>query len=111
MRSWTGIPELKQSYRTLGPKKFIPMMLGTFAWIGIGAWLTIAMDYPRSVGSTCRRKCLIEEYWYSGALLERGDPMSLCLFVYLWSMPALVIGAFAYAFVTKRGIFKKSDSE
>lgn len=106
-RSWTGIPELKESYRMLGPVRFSLLMFGTLVYVGIGAWLTIKTNHPRAAGSTCQRKCMIESYWYSPHLLS-GGPIELLTFVWLWLLPATIPAAFIYAFVTKRGIFKKN---
>lgn len=109
--SITGIPELRESYRKLGAVRFWLIMAGTLAWIGAGAALSISLRYPQAFGSNCHRKCMIESYWYSPELLHHGGPASYALFVWLWSMPALVIGALISAFIMKRGIFKKSGSE
>lgn len=102
MRSWTGIPELKESYRTLGAMRFCLVLLGTLAYIGTGAALSIALDYPQAFGSTCRRKCLIENYWYSPALLTDDNTLAYALFLWLWSLPAVVVGTLIYATLKKR---------
>jgi hypothetical protein len=101
-RSFTGIPELKESYRKLGPLRFALTMLGTLLYIGIGAALAITKNYPAAYGSSCRRKCFIENYWYSPELLSQGDFYAYALFAWLWSMPALVVGVLIYAALKKR---------
>ena len=108
--SITGIPELREYHKKVGPLRFWSLMGCTFTWIGIGAWLAIYLNFPTAYGSTCHRKCLLEEFWFSPALVSEGhrNVTELALFAWLWSMPALVVGAFAYAFVTKTGIFKKN---
>lgn len=111
MRSWTGIPELKEGYRQLGPARFWALMVAILAWIGVGAWLTVTANWPGTCDHEGRRTIgFLKQLGCSPDLLT-GGPREWALFLWLWSMPALVIGAFAYAFVTKRGIFKKSDSE
>jgi len=85
-------PTFMDSYRKLGPLRFSLVMLGTFGWIGLGTWLSITDNYPRIYGSTCQRKCLIEDYWYSPQLLIHGGWLSYALFAWLWAIPALVVG-------------------
>lgn len=109
MSSWTGIPELKQSYRTLGARRFWAMTTSVLAYIGIGVWLSMTVNgWPEKYGSSCHgRGCLIDELWYSPGLLN-GGWAEWMLFAWLWSMPGIVFAAFIYAFVTKRGIFQRN---
>jgi hypothetical protein len=100
--SLTGIPELKESYRKLGPTRFWLVMLGTLTFISIGAALAITLDYPRAFGSTCHHKCMVENYWYSPALLRRGSVLAYALFAWLWLIPAMIPAAFIYARIKKR---------
>ena len=86
----TGIPELRNAYRAIGGFRFILMIVGTLVWLAIEVWLATALDYPRAFGSSCHRKCAIEHYWYSGALLQRGGLAAYALFAMLWSIPAAV---------------------
>lgn len=82
------------------------------AYIGLGLLLQHELGWPERFGFSCRgRGCWISDIQHSPVLLNDPSAYRLGLFAYFWSMPALVIGAFVYAFVTKRGIFKKSDSE
>ncbi len=102
MTSWSGIPELRASYRKLGALRFFAMMLALLVWIGIFAWLSVTLDFPRSAGSTCHGKCTIEDFWYSPYLLRHGGWMGFALFAWLWSMPAFVVGMLIYAKLKKR---------
>jgi len=100
--SFTGIPELKESYRKLGAARFWPLMAGTVAWIAVGASLAIALDFPDAYGSQCHgRGCFFSDLLHSPALLHRHSLAEIGLFLWLWSMPALVIAAFVYAGVRK----------
>lgn len=100
--SLTGIPELKDSYAQLGAGRFWLIMAGVLTYIGIGAALAITLDYPKAYGSMCRRKCLIEDYWFSPALLTHGNLLDYCLFAWLWSMPAAAIGVILWSRLRKR---------
>ena len=93
MSSWTGIPELKASYRALGATRFWLIMAATLTWIGVGAGLAIALDHPAAFGSSCQRKCLIESYWLSPNLLRDGGVLAYALFAWLWSMPTAIVVA------------------
>ena len=112
MSSWTGIPELKESYHKLGAARFLTMMAGVLGWIGLGAWLSITTPgWPDAYGSTCHgRGCLLDDLWYSPGLLS-GSWHEWALFAWLWSMPTLVAGTLVYALLMRRGIFANSDSE
>ena len=99
--SLTGIPELKESYRALGAARFLLLMIGLLTYIGGFAALMIATDHPQSAGSTCRRKCMIEAYWFSPHLLG-GGAIEWLAFAWLWSLPAFVIGFVIYARLKRR---------
>jgi hypothetical protein len=101
--SLTGIPELKKSCRQLGAARFGAIMLGTCVWIGIGAWLQMTNDYPAAYGSSCHRKCLIEDYWYSPELIRHGGGLAYALFAWLWLLPVFVIGVAIWARLRKQG--------
>jgi hypothetical protein len=90
------MPELQKSRRTLGAVRFWLLMFAVVGWIALGAWLTISLEYPRAFGSSCHRKCLLENYWFSPALLQHGSIRAYALFVWLWLMPATVLGTFIY---------------
>lgn len=99
------MPELKASYRVLGAARFWLLMLAVLAWIVLGTWLTISLDYPRAFGSTCHRKCMFENYWFSTELIKHGSIRTYALFAWLWLMPAAVVGTFIY-----RRLFRASRS-
>ncbi|UYY57937.1 hypothetical protein [Sphingomonas sp. S2-65] len=99
--SLTGIPELKESYRALGATRFWLTMIGLLVYCGGLAALMIATDHPESAGSTCRRKCMIEAYWFSPHLLG-GGAIEWLAFAWLWSIPAFVLGFILYARLNKR---------
>jgi hypothetical protein len=105
-----NIRELKAYNDRLGSLRFWSIFASIFAWIGIGSWLSVSLKYPEMYGSTCRRKCLPEQFWYSPSLIANGHGSikEWAMFVWLWSMPTLFVSAIIYAFVTKRGIFKKN---
>lgn len=107
--SWSKIPELKQSYRTLGARNFWALMIGVLGFIGLGVWLSMSVDgWPEKYGSACHgRGCFLDELWVSPGLLN-GSWAEWLLFAWLWSMPGLIVVSFAYAFIMKRGIFKKN---
>ncbi len=115
--SITGIPELKESYRKLGALRFSLILLGTCAWIAIGAWLAISLNWPDSYGFHCHgRGCLIEDIWNSRALIKQGhgSAMEWGMFLWLWSIPAAAVAALLYSFVKKRpnlSIFEPTSSE
>jgi len=90
--SFTPFPQLKESYRKLGPKRFWAIMLGALTWSLVGVWLERNLDYPHAYGSSCRHKCLIEEYWYSPTLLSHGGVHAYLMFAWLWALVVLPLG-------------------
>jgi len=87
MGSWTGIPELKQSYRQLGAAKFLSLMAGVLAWIALLTWLSVKVDWPDAYGFHCSgRGCLFDDLWHSPALLQHGGIYADALFVCMWAM-------------------------
>jgi hypothetical protein len=91
--SWSGIPELKEGYQKLGPRKFWPVMIGTLLYIGSGAWLMISAQWP----ADCRPqgRDLIGAYYCSPGLLS-GGTMEIGAFIWLWAIPAAVIVAYLH---------------
>ena len=112
MSSWSGLPELKESHRQLGAARFWAMMAAVLGWIAVGVWLNMTVaGWPDAYGSSCHgRGCFFSNLWVSPGLWS-GGWRERALFIWLWSMPALVAGAFVYAFVAKRGILSKSNPE
>ena len=111
MSSWTGIPELIQSYRVMGARKFWFSMATTLGWIGLGTWLSMTVTWPGQCDHSGRKIVgLVNQIFCSPHLLD-GGLREWMLFVWLWSMPGVVIACLIYAFVKKRGIFKKNGSE
>jgi hypothetical protein len=100
--SFTGIPELKESYRKLGAFNFWATMICLFGWTSIGISLQRINNYPDAYGFQCSgRGCLYREIWNSPVLLRDPDAFEIGLFAWLWSMPATVVGALIYAAVRK----------
>jgi len=94
MRSWTGIPELKQAYKRVGPTKLFGLTAAIFAWCALGAWVQAEADWPDGYGFHCNRYCLIEDLWHSPAPIAHGGGYSIALFGYTWSfviVPAALI--------------------
>lgn len=83
--------QMRDAYR-MNPVGFAIIMLGLLTYIGVFAWLMVITDHPQAAGSTCRRKCMIEAYWFSPHLLG-GGVTDWLLFIWLWSLPATVVGA------------------
>jgi hypothetical protein len=101
--------QIRDGYRQ-SPALFTVSTISTLAFIGILTWLLMLTGHPQSAGSICRRKCMIEAYWFSPHLLGGGITEWL-LFLCLWAIPGSVVVALIYAFVTKRGIFKQNSPE
>ena len=93
---------LSNSYRQLGPVRFWLIVLGTLTYIGVGAFLAVKLHYPQAYGSTCHSKCFPEDYWFSPMLLRHGSLLEYLLFVWLWLLPALVIGVAIWSRLRKR---------
>ena len=98
MASWSGIPELREYYRTLGPLRFWAIMGLLFGWIGVGVWLQQAVNWPEAYGFHCRGKgCLFVSVWHSPALVEHGGLLQWMLFIHLWTIPAVLVACLIIA--------------
>ncbi|OYW16061.1 MAG: hypothetical protein B7Z39_02595 [Novosphingobium sp. 12-64-8] len=96
MRSWSGIPELIEEYRALGALRFWALMAALLAWVGGGMWLQYVIGWPDDFGFHCRGKgCLLSDLWHSPALVERGGVLNWALFIYFWTVPAVMAGSLA----------------
>jgi len=106
MKDWLGNFQTVQLYRTLGLVRFIALFVGLLAVIlpivFLYSWLEGLTGWPDAYGFHCHRKCMIENLWHSPALLHQATWPELGLFALIWSMPAIVAGAFVYAFLKKR---------
>ena len=102
--------QIREGYRA-NPALFVGLNVGLVAYIVTLATLVVMVDHPQAAGSTCRRKCLIESYWFSPHLLS-GGMLEWLTFILLWAMPATFIGFLAYS--AKKGKlrnpFSKSNS-
>lgn len=113
--SWTGIPELKESYRKLGPRLFWGIVVGLLAWLAIGMWLSLSLDWPDAYGFHCHgRGCWIDDLWHSPSLLAAGhrSAMEIGLFIWEWSLPAVIPAALIWRFLKTRPkltIFEPKD--
>lgn len=78
-------------------------LLSVAAWTAIGLWLKAEADWPGGYGFRCRgRGCWFAEMWHSPALLGSPGPEQIGLFVWIWSIPAFVVGALIHRRVRKR---------
>ena len=105
--SIAGIPEMKESYRKLGPRKFWAITISTLSIIFVYAlltlWLYKKVGWPERYGFHCSgHDCLIADLWHSPALLSQPDGYHLGLFALIWSLPAFVVGCVIYPAVKKR---------
>ncbi len=81
------------TYRAFGWKVTLLLVVGTCAYIAVGAWLSIALGWPERYGSHCRgRYCLFQELWHTPALLRGGTLLEYLLFAWLWLLPVGMIG-------------------
>ncbi len=98
MASWSGIPELKEYYRTLGPLRFWSIMGVIAAWIGIGIWLQEAVGWPEAYGFRCHGKgCLFTDIFHSPALLHHGGLLEWLLFAHFMTLPMIFLVALGVA--------------
>lgn len=100
-RSITGIPELRESHRQLGPRRFWTMMLALisliFGWAALGIWLKTETGWPERYGFHCHgRGCLFVDMWHSPALLSHLDVYQIGLFLWIWSIPLFAIISFLW---------------
>jgi len=118
--SWFSDSNTAKTYRKLGPVKFFGIMFGILAWVVIGTWLSISLDWPDAYGFHCSgRGCMFEDLWYSPRLIEAGHHslMEIGLFVWEWTLPAIFLGFLVWALVRilrkkrfKLTIFEPKDS-
>jgi hypothetical protein len=87
-QSWSGIPELRASYKKLGGPRFWTIMAGTLIYIGLGTGLMISAQWPAS----CQPEGhdLFGAFYCSPQLLS-GGPLEIGTFAWSWSMPSFVI--------------------
>lgn len=79
---------LLEAYRTFGWMWSLLILVATCAYIAIGVWLSMTLDWPDRYGMHCSgRGCLLRELWYSSALLHGGTPLEYLLFAWLWLLP------------------------
>lgn len=98
MASWSGIPELREYYRLLGPLRFWSIMAALLAWIGGGVWLQEAVGWPEAYGFTCHgRGCLFKDIWNSPELIRHGGLLEWLLFLHFMLVPATLLGSLFYA--------------
>lgn len=98
----TGIPELKESYRQLGPMKFTAMTAGTLGYIALWVWLEMTANWPGQCDHEGRKLWgLVKELGCSADLLA-GGPREWGLFAMLWSLPAVVVGTIIYCQIKMR---------
>lgn len=100
--SFTGIPELKGAYRELGPLRFVLLMGSMLLWIGTFAWLSMTATWPEGCDHSGRKLMgLIREMRCSPGLLA-GGVREYALFVFIWTLPAFIIGVVIYVAVKRR---------
>ncbi len=100
--SITGIPELKDSYRQLGPLRFWSLMSGLLIWIVGGASLMMSATWPGHCDHQGRKIVGMIKQLYCSPDLLVGGPLEYGLFLWLWSMPVFVLGFIVYALIKKR---------
>jgi hypothetical protein len=93
----------RKTWQAMHTLKFWVILLGVFAWVGVGVWLQIRIGWPDRYGFHCHgRGCLFVDLWHSPALL-RGHSIGECaVFLWLWSMPAFLLAVFIWAQLRKR---------
>ncbi|MBO9582269.1 MAG: hypothetical protein J7498_15385 [Sphingobium sp.] len=101
MSDWLGNFKTVQLYRGVGPVRFWGMMISLIvffgAWAGIGVWLESRVGWPEAYGFQCGgRGCIFADIWHSPLLLG-GNLDELELFVWIWFLPTLFIGAIGWA--------------
>jgi hypothetical protein len=99
--SFTGVPELKDSYRQLGRRKFLAIIIATVAWIGGGAWFMVMASWPSQCDHEGRKIAGFIKKLYCSPDLLSGGAVEFGLFAWLWSMPALLIGVLIWALARK----------
>jgi hypothetical protein len=88
--------------RKRDPVLFWASIVGMLAWLAIGLRLESITDFPDAYGFHCSgRGCLYREIWNSGVLLKDPDFYEICLFIWLWSLPAVVAGSLVYRGIKK----------
>ena len=94
LADWFGITDLRDHYRAMGnPPLFWTLIVGTIAFIGIFAWLMEAATWPGSCDHEGRRLAGIVKSLGCSADLLSGGPREIGLFVALWTLPAVLMGA------------------
>ncbi len=105
--SGTGIPEMREAYRQVGPRRFwtifIVMAASIGGWAALGVWLQSEIGWPERYGFSCNgRGCLFVDIWHSLVLLQAPGGYQLGLFAWIWSMPAFFVACIVYALVKRR---------
>ena len=100
------VKQQKAFYHTLGPLKFVVIVLATLAYIAVFAWLLHCLSeetgWPEAYGSECHgRGCWPEYLWHSFGLLKVGSGFEIALFALLWHLPVF-FGAFAIVVNTRK---------
>ncbi|WP_194953667.1 hypothetical protein [Sphingopyxis solisilvae] len=94
-----GITQLRESHEALGAGKFWTLMGATLAYLVIGIALMVSAVWPGDCDHSGRRLTgLVKKYNCSPDLLS-GGTVEIGLFVWLWSMPTIVVVAVAWSWI------------
>ncbi len=94
-----GITELRESHDALGGGKFWTLVGATLVYIAIGSTLMIMAVWPGSCDHEGRRLIgLVKKYGCSPDLLS-GGATEIGLFIWLWSLPTIVIVVVAWSWI------------
>jgi hypothetical protein len=87
-------PTLRSQMRN--PYFWAGMVVG-ITWIAVFVWLSIDLGWPDNYGFHCHGKgCLFVEIWHSPTLLKHNRLKEFALFMCVWTLPALVLGVWAW---------------
>ncbi len=80
-------------YHAFGWKAALALVVGTVAYILVGAALSFQLGWPEQYGLDCHgRGCLGQYLNHSPALLQHGTLLDYLLFAWIWSLPVIGIG-------------------
>jgi hypothetical protein len=94
-----GITEMRESHKALGGAKFWGLVGATLAYIALGSTLAIMAIWPGTCDHSGRRLMgMMKKFGCSPDLLS-GGAVEIGLFVWLWSLPTIVIVAVAWSWI------------
>jgi hypothetical protein len=86
-------PSFMDGYRKLGPVKFWSLMAIMVGYTIVGTWFEEETGWPDNYGFHCAGKgCLVDDMWHSPALLQHPGGYQIGLFLWIWFIPAVVVG-------------------